>query len=315
VTRQQLQRALAGLEVGADLVDQLGPALNSGRAIFLHGIPGTGKTSVAQRLARVLPDLVLVPYAIAVGDSIIEVFDPLLHVEVSLNAPAAPLMIQSGWDTRFACCERPVVMAGAELTIDMLEVQRDVVARTCTAPLQLKANNGVLLIDDLGRQRVPPRSIFDRWIVPMEERRDYLSAGSGQHFAVPFDQVLIFSTNVAPRELADDAFLRRIGYKIEFRAADEQQYSEIWKSVCKDRGMYYDPGVLAYVVYELYGKRGMPLLPCHPRDLIGMALDLKAYRGESLEIDEASITWAWNNYFLDSGPAAASGKSVSQGGN
>jgi hypothetical protein len=305
LSRDAIRRAFADMVLSDQMIDRLGPALNSGRAIFLHGIPGTGKTFVAQRLARVTPDLVLVPYAIAVGETVVEVFDPLLHVEVSLDVPAAPIVMAHGWDSRYACCDRPIVTAGAELNIDMLEVQRDPVARTCIAPLQLKANNGVFIIDDLGRQRVAPRMIFDRWIVPMEERRDYLSAGNGQHFAVPFDEVLIFSTNIEPRELADDAFLRRIGYKIDFHPVTRDQFKHIWRKVCEERGIYYDPGVLSYLLAEFYDKRREPLLPCHPRDLIGMALDLKSYWGQPEDLDEESIAWAWNNYFLADGSEAS----------
>ena len=141
-----------------------------------------------------LPDLVLIPHAIAVNETVIELFHPHVHVPVKSGTPPQPVVLAQGWDARYVCCERPVVTAGGELTLEMLEVQRDPVARRFVAPLQLKANNGIFLIDDLGRQRVPARALIDRWIVPLEERRDYLAAGSGQHFAVPFDEVLIFST-------------------------------------------------------------------------------------------------------------------------
>lgn len=298
IERAMLMRALEGAVVDPALCDQLGPAVNSGRSIFLYGEPGTGKTFIAQRLARVLPDLVLVPYAVAVGDTVIEVFDPQIHVQVSLDAPVNAIQLSHGWDARYACCQRPVVTAASELTLEMLEVQRDPVARTCGAPLQLKANNGVFLIDDLGRQRIPARALFDRWIVPMEEARDFLSAGSGQHFAVPFDEILIFSTNLNPAELADAAFLRRVGYKIRFRPCSATAYRDIWQRVCRERNVYCDPAVLLHVIKDLHGSTGTPMLPCHPRDLIGMALDWKVYRGEPLELDEEAIDWAWNNYFL-----------------
>jgi hypothetical protein len=310
IERDVLSRAMGDTVIPGELLDQLGPALNSNRAILLYGPPGTGKTYVSQRLARVLPDLVLVPFAIAVGDTIIQVFDPQVHVQVAMHGQAQPTLLAHGWDLRYACCERPVVTAAGELTLDMLEVQRDAVARTWGAPLQVKANNGVFLIDDLGRQRTPARALFDRWIVPMEEGRDYLSTGSGQHFSAPFDQMLLFSTNLAPREIADEAFLRRIGYKIEFKPCTNAEFAQIWKATCKDRKLYFDPGVLMYAMTELYGTSGEPLLPCHPRDLIGMALNWKVYQGLPSELDEKALDWAWRNYFVKSmagGRLAASG--------
>jgi hypothetical protein len=305
IERDMLARALANLVLSRDLCDRLGPALNSGRAVFLYGAAGTGKTSVAQQLARVLPDPVLVPHAVAVGATVLQVFDPQLHVQVADASPVNPLQLGSGWDARFACCERPVVTAAGELTLEMLEVQRDPVARTCVAPLQMKANNGVFLIDDLGRQRVSPRALFDRWIVPMEEARDYLTAGNGQHFAVPFDAQLVFSTNLDPRDLADDAFLRRIGYKIELKPCTTDQFATIWRSVCEARDVDFDPQLLGFVLGQLYPRQRTALLPCHPRDLIGMALDWKTYRGEPTALDEEALRWAWSNYFLDGASLAA----------
>ncbi|MEO7773843.1 MAG: AAA family ATPase [Steroidobacteraceae bacterium] len=305
IERSALLRAFADVVIDVELCDQLGPALNSGRAIFLYGEPGTGKTFLSQKLARVLPDLVLVPFSIAVNETVIEIFDPQLHVEVSLNTPANQFVLAQGWDARYACCERPVVTVAGELTLEMLEVQRDPVARTSTAPLQLKANNGVFLIDDLGRQRSSLRALFDRWIVPLEEQRDYLSASSGQHFAVPFDQVLVFSTNLDPHQIADQAFLRRIGYKIQLKPCKPEQYAEIWRGVCKERGLHFDPGVLSHAIGNLHARHAVPLLPCHPRDLIGMASDYRIYRGDPAGLDEQDIDRAWHNYFLGSGTVAA----------
>ncbi|MEO6185089.1 MAG: AAA family ATPase [Steroidobacteraceae bacterium] len=308
IERDVLSKAIGVTSIAADLLDQLGPALNSNRATLLYGQPGTGKTYISQKLARVLPDLVLVPFAIAVNDTIIQVFDPQVHVQVAMHGQAQSTQLAHGWDLRYACCERPVVTAAGELTLDMLEVQRDIVARTWSAPLQLKANNGVFLIDDLGRQRTSARALFDRWIVPMEEGRDFLSAGSGQHFAVPFDQMLIFSTNLDPREIADEAFLRRIGYKIEFKPCTTAQFGEIWRGVCKDRNVFYDAGVLMHVLTKHYGQSGEPLLPCHPRDLIAMAINWKVYQGMPNELDETALDWAWRNYFVH--PAATGGSAA-----
>jgi hypothetical protein len=206
-------------------------------------------------------------------------------------------MLEQGHDPRYACCERPVVVSGGELTADMLEVSYDVATRVYSAPLQLKANCGLFLIDDLGRQRIAPAQLFNRWIVPMEEKKDYLSIGAGRHFCVPFRLVLAFSTNFDPLVLADDAFLRRIGYKVELRPITRDQYVRIWRAVCRDRGIEFDRELVEFVIDELHGRRSVPLLPCHPRDLLGMALDQTAYFGTAA-IDAETLTRAWDSYFV-----------------
>jgi hypothetical protein len=196
-------------------------------------------------------------------------------------------------------CERPVIVSGGELTAEMLEVHCNASTREFSAPLQMKASNGLLLIDDLGRQRVAPQALFNRWIVPMEEKRDYLTASGGQHFSVPFDVVLVFSTNLDPIELADEAFLRRLGSKVCFRSVSAPQYRKIWSDVCAERRASCTPETVEHVIYELHAKRGKHMLPCHPRDLIGMALDRTSYFGGPPQITVESVDWAWNNYFVE----------------
>jgi hypothetical protein len=166
------------------------------------------------------------------------------------------------------------------------------------APLQMKANNGIFIIDDMGRQRIQPQTLFNRWIVPLEEKKDYLDLGSGKHFSVPFDVVLVMSTNIHPLELADEAFLRRIGYKIEFSSLSVERYKEIWNDNCRAFQVVCEAKVLDYVLQELHGHDGIPLLPCHPRDLLGMAVDYATYANGSSEITEEHMRWAWNNYFV-----------------
>jgi len=296
VSRASLRRALRDVVISEELLDKLGPAMNCGRALFIYGLPGTGKTFIARQLARALAGVVLVPHAIAVDDIIIPVFDPLTHFEVQLTAAQSPIMLQQGFDPRYVCCERPLVVSSGELSAEMLEVQFDPIKRCYSAPLQLKANGGLLLVDDLGRQRIRPDELFNRWIVAMEEGRDFLSAGGGRHFTVPFDLVLVFATNLDPKVTADEAFLRRIGYKIEFNAVPVDQYKKIWADYCERRDVEYDSNVVDYVIHELYAKHGMPLLPCHPRDLLGMALDYIAYHGQG-SVDAETLRWAWENYF------------------
>ena len=297
VRRERMHQAFADIVLDPRLLDRLGPAMNSGKALFVYGAAGTGKTYVTQRLVRLLDDAALVPHAIVIGDAVVQLFDPALHVPLRPEEPA--LLLDDGYDPRFILCRRPLVMTGGELTPDMLEVQFDPATRRYTAPLQLKASNGMFILDDLGRQRMPPHTVLNRWIVPMEEGRDHLRLQSGQHFTVLFDLVLVFSTNLDPTDLAEDAFLRRIGYKVEFTSLTTDQYHEIWKQVCALHAVDYDPTVCQTVIEKLHVPSGTPLMPCHPRDLIDMALDHSAYVGESDELRIDSLRWAWQNYFLN----------------
>jgi predicted ATPase with chaperone activity len=297
VTRQAVHDAFEGVVIDDELLDRLGPALNSHRAIFLYGRAGTGKTFTARRLASVLNGLVLVPHAIAVSETVVEVFDPLCHEQLAFSNPPLPTMLDQGFDPRYVPCERPIVLTGGELSADMLELQFDAGTRTYVAPIQLKANNGFLLIDDLGRQRVEPAVLFNRWIVPMDSQQDSLVTNRGHHFEVPFDLILVFSTNLRPEDIADQAFLRRLGYKIELRSIQPEEYKLIWQRVCTERATAYDGGLAEYVIEQLHRRRQVPLLPCHPRDLLGMALDRAAYLGRS-KLDADSLRWAWDCYFL-----------------
>lgn len=311
VTRVRMRHAFADVTLRESLLDQLGPALHSGRAIFIYGPTGTGKTYVGRRLARLLGDDILVPHAIAIGESIIQVFDPLIHKRVAGAESGMSLLLTQGHDPRFVLCRRPAVMTGGELTLDMLEVSYEPATRQYQAPLQLKANNGLYMIDDLGRQRVGTAELFNRWIVPMEMRQDYLSLISGKRFPVPFDVILIFSTNLGPTELADAAFLRRLGRKIRFGHLCPDEYTAIWRQVCEERDIPFDPELLAYVLDELHGKRGVPLLPCHPREILSLALDEANYLDGQNEITTDMLRRAWRNYFV--GPAGEAAQSV-QGG-
>ena len=297
VTRELMRAAFADVVLDAQMLDRLGPALNSGKAIFVYGDAGTGKTYITRRLSRLIGDTVLVPHAIAVGETIIQVFDPGVHTAV--GGSSSGVLLDDGHDQRFVLCRRPLAVTGGELVPEMLEVQFDPATRQFRAPLQLKATNGMLIIDDLGRQRVSPEVVLNRWIVPMEEGRDYLTLPTGQHFAALFDLILVFSTNLKPADLADEAFLRRIGYKIQFEALTPEQYHEIWRQVCEQHGVAYDASVCQGVIDLLHRPAKIPLLPCHPRDLIDMALDHAAYLGEDDGLEPNSLEWAWKNYFVD----------------
>jgi hypothetical protein len=303
VTHQSMKAAFADVVVRDEILGQLGPSLNSGRAIFIYGPPGTGKTYLTQRMARVFPQVTLIPHALAVNEAVIEIFDPVVHRPQDQSLPNPNIMLEHGFDPRFVACQRPVIVSGGELSADMLDVRYDPDTRQYQAPLQLKANNGIFIIDDMGRQRVAPETVFNRWIVPLEEKKDFLSLGAGQHFSVPFDVVLVFSTNLNPTDLADEAFLRRIGYKIEFHYLRSDEYRQIWAQVCADHGISCDDDVVDYVIEDLHQRQGRPMAPCHPRDLLSIAMDHAAYLGQPRRVTRQHMDWAWKNYFVSLKPS------------
>jgi predicted ATPase with chaperone activity len=298
VTQESMRAAFRDVVLDRQLLDRLGPALNSGRAMFLYGEPGTGKTYISQRLSRLFRQPVLIPHSITIDESVVQIFDPLVHKKLQQKPNGGNLKLEKGHDARFVVCERPVVVTGGELTIEMLDVHYEPSTRLYEAPLQLKANNGMFIIDDMGRQKASPEAVFNRWIIPMEEKRDYLSLGSGRHFTAPFDVVLVFSTNINPLDLADEAFLRRIGYKIEFATLSVEQYERIWRDACVHYEVEYESDLLDYLINQLHTKKHVPLLPCHPRDLLGMAVDHAVYEDNSRNVTIDHLRWAWDNYFV-----------------
>jgi len=297
-SKEQLKDAFAGVVLEDHLYDQLGPALHSGRAIMVYGPAGSGKTYICKRLARCLGGPVHLPYAISVGREIIQFFDPLIHVPVYQTSEKVGYHFENRTDQRLILCERPVAISGGELTMDRLELRYDPVTRLNHAPIQLKTNNGIYIVDDMGRQRMPPIELLNRWIVPMEEHIDYLTVGTGQHFPVPFDTVLVFSTNLHPLELADEAYLRRLGYKIQFTDITKEQFTLIWGDVCRERSVTLEEGVLG-CVFELYDQTKRSFLPCQPRDLIGIGLDMAAFKNNRGHLSKENIRLAWDTYFID----------------
>lgn len=293
-----VKAAFEGMIIAEEAAEQFGISINSGRAIFIYGPPGSGKTYVSHRLARLFRELVLIPHSIMIDETVVQVFDPLLHRAMKAFGDEQPLMLERGHDPRYVICERPVIITGGELTMDLLDVRYEPSTRTYEAPLQLKANNGLFVIDDLGRQKVSPDALLNRWIVPMQERRDYHSLGSGRHFVVPFDVVLIFSSNMHPLDLADEAFLRRIGHKIYCGYISEEDYKRIWRDVCEEHHVPFDPAVVEFVLEDLHAHENVPLLPCHPRDLVGIALDKLAFTGAPQQLTEDLLRWAWRTYFI-----------------
>lgn len=298
INTQNMQTAFAGVVLPEGMLDQLGVALNSGRAIMIYGPAGTGKTYVSSRLIRLFEESIWVPRAIEINESVIEVFDPQVHQPLEEEGQQNSLLLNEGIDRRLVRCRRPVVITGGELGMEQLDVRFDPSSRQYQASLQLKASNGLFIIDDMGRQRMAPAELFNRWIVPMEEKRDFLNLGGGRHCELPFDLVLVFSTNLNPLELADEAFLRRIGYKLQFSYLKVDEYERIWRQECERLGLAYDPALLRYALQALYEAEGVPLVPCHPRDLLSMALDRQRYLGGEGPVSVQELKWAWQSYFV-----------------
>ncbi|KPA95816.1 MULTISPECIES: AAA family ATPase [Pseudomonas] len=293
-----MRMALDGVVLTEQMLDQLGVALNSGRALMIYGPAGTGKTYVSSRLIRLFADPIWVPQAIAINESVVEIYDPQVHQRLDDDSQLNNLMLNKGIDRRLLRCKRPLVITGGELSMEQLDIRYDPFTRQYQAALQLKASNGLFIIDDMGRQRMTPAELFNRWIVPMEEKRDFLNLGGGRHCELPFDLILVFSTNLNPLELADEAFLRRIGYKLQFGYLKPDQYEQIWQQECERLGIRHDPMLVRYALQKLYALEGMPLVPCHPRDLLNMALDRQRYQGGGGPLSPQELDWAWRNYFV-----------------
>lgn len=287
--------AFAGVVVDPQVLDQMGAAMNSGRAILLYGPPGSGKTFLAEHLAGLLPGEVVVPYAVTVGGEIIQIFDPLVHQP--LETVKTDGLIRSDRDERWLRCRRPVVIAGGELTLAMLDLQFDPATRYYQAPPHVKANGGLFVVDDLGRQMVAPRDLMNRWIVPLDRNRDYLSLHTGFKFVVPFDLLVVFSTNLQPAELADEAFLRRFGYKVRLGAMDRDSYRSVFERACESSGVAFDGEAFDWLIEERHMHEGRELLACYPNDLVGRVRDFAIYEGLQARVTRAALDRAWNTYF------------------
>jgi predicted ATPase with chaperone activity len=249
------------LVLDAPTVKRLGTAVVSGASNLLYGPPGTGKTSVAEVLPSVYGDGVWIPYAIEVGGQIITVYDRGIHQRIDDR-------MQDGCDGRWVLCKRPRVMVGGELTIEMLDLLFDPVGKLYSAPIQMKANNGVLIVDDFGRQLVRPEALLNRWIVPLDRGIDFLTLGGGKKFEIPFDLFLVFASNLEPSQLGDEAFLRRIANKIKIDYLREDQFHEIFRRVCAKFQLDYDPDVTDSLIKMLTRDYNEPLRACQPRDII-----------------------------------------------
>lgn len=298
VTREKLNQAFSGIVIKQQLLNQFGAAMNSGRAIFVYGPAGSGKTYISERLVGLLSGSVAIPHAIEVDNEVIQVFDPVVHEPVAVQG-LKPSVLDRGRsdDGRWVLCRRPVVLTGAELTLAMVDLEFDHKARFYQAPPQVKANNGLFIVDDLGRQLVTPQDLMNRWIVPLDRRVDYLALHTGKKFQIPFDVIVVFSSNIQPSKLADEAFLRRLGYKIFVGPLDEAEYRRIFMQVCEQTRIPFVEDGYRHVLEELHGKKGKPLLACHPRDILCQVRDIARFNGVPSELSRELLNWAWDNYF------------------
>jgi len=285
-------RAFEHLVLSDTTVTQLGTALASGRAIFLYGPPGTGKTTVADSMWRLFEtDAVWVPHAIEADGQIIEVFDPGVHRPV--EQPDS-----HDHDERWVLCQRPRVMVGGELTIEMLDLQYSPASKHYTAPVQMKASNGLLIIDDFGRQRVRPDELLNRWVVPLDRHIDFLTLVGGRKIEIPFDMLVVFATNLDPSQLVDDAFLRRIQTKIRLDAVSPADFHEIFRRVCRDVELEYQPAMVDHLMETITRDFGQELRPCFPRDIVHLVCSTARYRQEKPRLDDESLGLACGAYFV-----------------
>lgn len=298
-TAPRLKVAMGDLVIDETMLPSLGSALNSGRAIYLYGPSGSGKTYLAEHLVKTLQGQIWVPYAIYVDGEVILVFDSMVHHRVAEEPVLAErhLSRDAGPDGRWVRIERPVVITGGELTLQMLELEFDSLTRVYVAPPQMKANNGIFVVDDLGRQRISPRDLLNRWIGPLDRHVDYLSLHTGSKFQVPFDLTVIFSSNLSPDELTDSAFSRRLGYKILIGALSQDGYREVIAQACKRVGVEYDIEAVDFMIDRLHPSYDQAYLPCIPYDVISKIRDRAFYLGQLPRLTPALIEWAWKMYF------------------
>jgi predicted ATPase with chaperone activity len=295
VHADRLQEAFRGLVFEEKILDQVGPAVNSGRSIFLYGPPGNGKTSICERIVKSFGGSIFIPFSIEVNGSIIKVFDEYNHKPI---APKSDIRLQGKYDRRFRLIERPVIIVGGELTMDSLDLIWSDESRFYEAPFQLKANGGALMVDDFGRQRIDPKTLLNRWIVPLEKQIDFLTLHTGTKIEVPFDELIVFSTNLNPRDLVDDAFLRRIRYKIPINDPSHENFRAIWRIVSEMKGVPYADEIVDYFVEKHMRSSGRPLRGCLPRDILDNILDVCRYKQIEPTVTAEMLDDAANSYFV-----------------
>ena len=294
LSRESLRQAFSDLVLPDNILDALGPSLIGHQSLFLYGGTGNGKTSIAERILRIYHDTVVVPYAVEVDGHIITLFDPVVHRTV----PNTDELL----DPRWVVCERPCITVGGELSAPMLELRLDEATRCFVSPCQMKANNGILIIDDFGRQVLSPRELLNRWIVPLDRRVDYLTLASGMKFQVPFELMVVFSTNINPYELADEAFLRRIQTKVLVENVNADVFDQIFQRVAHTNQVPYEPGCSEYLRERCTAAGAQFLRACYPMDIYKLVRAISEYEGRPVRLTRANIDRAVGLYFAKAGP-------------
>ena len=289
VDREILRNAFSDLVISDHMLDQLGPAIISQTSIFVYGPTGNGKTSLAERMLRVYKDAILIPYAVEVDNQIISLFDPVVHQPLDND--------ETELDPRWVVCKRPCILVGGELVPSMLELRLDDSSSIYAAPLQMKANNGILLIDDFGRQLMSPRDLLNRWIVPLDRRVDYLTLRYGVKFQIPFETMVVFSTNLEPSDLADEAFLRRIQNKILVEAVDPQSFDQIFDRVVRGRRIEAEPDSAEYLRKLCLRQGRTELRACYPADICTILTSIGRYEGRGPVMSKPELERATALYF------------------
>ncbi len=291
---ERLAKAYDHMVISETMLDQIGPAVSSGKSLLIYGQPGNGKTYLAEALSRIQTNDIFIPYAIEYQGSIIQLYDPTCHTQVAIPEQDANCEL----DLRWVRIKRPFITSGGELSVKMLDLRFNSVSGIYDAPLQLKANNGVYLVDDFGRQMSSPTEILNRWIVPMDRRVDYLSLGNGGKMQAPFEAFLVFSSNLNPSELGDEAFLRRIQYKMLLKSPDENEFYTIFRSFCESQNLSPQPEMIGDFIDRHYRRNGKAFRRCHPRDLISQAIDLIHFRRLPMELTPELLDRAFEGCFL-----------------
>jgi hypothetical protein len=296
LSRESLRQAFSDLVLPDTLLDALGPSLIGHQSLFLYGGTGNGKTSIAERILRIYNDTVLVPYCVEVDGHIITLFDPVVHQTMPSNDEML--------DPRWAVCKRPCITVGGELSSAMLELQLDESTRCFIAPFQMKANNGILIVDDFGRQMVAPRELLNRWVVPLDRRVDYLTLSSGMKFQVPFEVMVVFSTNMNPKDLADEAFLRRIQTKVMVDNVSAAVFDQIFHRVTQAHQVPCEPGCAEYLRQRCAASGYKFLRACYPNDIFRLVKAISEYEGRAVRMTRANIDRAVGLYFAQSSDVA-----------
>jgi predicted ATPase with chaperone activity len=305
VGREEVRSAFSHLVISSRVLDQLGPAINAGHSMFVYGPPGNGKTVISQAIRNLLHGEIFIPHALEVEGSIIRFFDPVNHDPLSERDDVDALDLGTGHDQRWVRCRRPMVMVGGELSLEQLELSYSPVMGFYRAPVQAVANGGVLVIDDFGRQTCSPRDLLNRWIVPLESRVDFLTLQTGQKFDFPFLTMIVFATNLKPSDLVDEAFLRRIHYKVMAESPTRAEFMQIFENYCKDKKIEYRARVIDELLETYYRPRQIQLRGCQPRDLVNQSISLAEYLDRSAELSLDLLVAACDSYFVDEREAPA----------